>query len=67
MKVLKVNREKDGVHEVSEFNVNTRLFAPVYGRVFTKEENAGLVATDTQKNTVYIIAQRTRGTGCELP
>ena len=66
VRVLKVNREKDGMHQVSEFNVNTRLFAPVYGRVFTQEENAGLVATDTQKNTVYIIAQRTQGEGCEL-
>ena len=52
---------------VQEYTVKTRLYAPKYETVFTKEENKDLVATDTQKNTVYIIAQRTRGTGCELP
>ena len=30
--------------------------------VFTEETNAGLVATDTQKNTVYVVAKRSKST-----
>ena len=28
-------------------------------QVFTDDDNADLVATDTQKNTVYVVAKRT--------
>jgi hypothetical protein len=42
-------REK---HSVSEYKVETRLFSPEYAKVFTDDDNAGLIATDTQKNTV---------------
>ena len=38
--------------------MQTRLFSPAYGAVFTDDNNAGLVATDTQKNTVYVVAKR---------
>lgn len=40
----------------------TKLFSPIYQGVFTKEDNAGLVATDTQKNTVYLVAKRSSAT-----
>lgn len=46
-------------HSVSEFTVHTRLYSPVYEKVFTDEDNSDLVATDTQKNTVYLIAKKT--------
>ena len=39
--------------------METTLFSPAYDRVFTKGDNTDLVATDTQKNTVYIVAKRT--------
>jgi hypothetical protein len=68
VRVLKVRRpaagQSPGRHEISEFTVQTRLFSSEYSRVFTEEDNSGLVATDTQKNTVYVVAKRT---ACETP
>jgi urate oxidase len=63
VRVLKVRRSA-ARHEISEFTVNTRLFSSEYAKVFTANDNADLVATDTQKNTVYIVAKRT---ACETP
>jgi len=42
---------------VQEYSVQTRLFSPTYTSVFTEEDNSNLVATDTQKNTVYYVAK----------
>jgi urate oxidase len=50
---------------VQEYTVKTRLYAPKYETVFTKEENKDLVATDTQKNTVYLVAKRSSATSPE--
>ena len=36
-----------------------------YARVFLKEDNVGLVATDTQKNAVYAVAKRSSATSPE--
>ena len=58
VRVLKVRRNS-ATHSVSEYTVQTRLFSPDYAKVFTDEDNTDLVATDTQKNTVYIVAKRT--------
>jgi len=55
-------RRDTPTHTVQEYTVATRLFSPVYSDVFTAENNAGLVATDTQKNTVYIVAKRSSAT-----
>jgi len=63
VRVLKVRKE-DGVHSVSEYNVETTLYSPIYERCFTKGDNAELVATDTQKNTVYVVAKRSE---CRTP
>jgi len=57
VRVLKVRRGAQ--HAVSEYSVQIRLFSPDYAKVFTHEDNTGLVATDTQKNTVYVVAKRT--------
>jgi urate oxidase len=59
VRVLKVRRETAVKHSVSEYTVHTKLFSDAYGRCFTDEDNTGVVATDTQKNNVYIVAKRT--------
>lgn len=46
-------------HSVSEYTVQTRLYSPEYAKVFTGDDNTDIVATDTQKNTVYVVAKRT--------
>ena len=58
VRVLRVRREKT-LETVQEYTVATRLFSPMYSRVFTDEDNSDLVATDTQKNTIYVVAQKT--------
>ena len=62
VRVLRVRRQPDGTHTVQQYSVETRLFSPEYDRVFTQEDNEGLVATDTQKNTVYVVAKRSSAT-----
>mmetsp|Transcript_25351 Transcript_25351/g.30049 ORF Transcript_25351/g.30049 Transcript_25351/m.30049 type:complete len:346 (+) Transcript_25351:36-1073(+) len=62
VRVLKVRHSSKGSnekHSVSEYTVKTRLYSPEYEKVFTKDNNQGLVATDTQKNTIYVVAKRT--------
>ncbi|KAL1526628.1 hypothetical protein AB1Y20_015332 [Prymnesium parvum] len=61
VRVLRVRRES-ATHIVQEYTVATRLFSPIYSAVFTEEDNRALVATDTQKNTVYIVAKRSSAT-----
>lgn len=61
VRVLRV-RHDSSKHTVQEYSVSTRLFSPSYGEVFTSENNGGLVATDTQKNTVYVVAKRSSAT-----
>jgi hypothetical protein len=57
---LKVRRNQDtGEHVISEYTVETTLYSPDYEKVFTLEDNSDLVATDTQKNTVYVVLKRT--------
>ena len=63
VRVLRVRRNVSGGYDtVQEYSVNTRLFSPTYQRVFTKEDNTDVVATDTQKNTCYVIAKRSKAT-----
>lgn len=67
VRVLKVRRPPAGIearHEISEYNVRVYLWSPEYEKVYTSNDNADLVATDTCKNTVYVIAKRT---ACETP
>jgi len=33
------------------------LYSSIYEKVFSNDDNEDLVATDTQKNTVYLIAK----------
>lgn len=64
VRVLKVRRG-DGTHKISEWEVAIKLLSPTYERVFNQEDNSDLVATDTQKNTVYIVAKRSNAETCE--
>jgi len=64
VRVLRVRRDAP-THTVQEYTVATKLFSPAYADVFTAENNAGLVATDTQKNTVYVVAKRSTSTSPE--
>lgn len=59
VRVMKVVRT-GSKHFCYEYSVDTTLFSPAYEKVFTQEDNGGLVATDTQKNTVYVVAKRTK-------
>ncbi|KAJ8605833.1 hypothetical protein CTAYLR_000608 [Chrysophaeum taylorii] len=43
-------------NQIAEYNVTTCLWGP-YEHVFTKGDNTDLVATDTQKNLVYVVAK----------
>uniref|UniRef100_A0A7S3NR90 Uricase n=1 Tax=Aureoumbra lagunensis TaxID=44058 RepID=A0A7S3NR90_9STRA len=59
VRVLKVRPDENPV-TMNEYKVQTTLWSPkVYEKVFTKGDNTDLVATDTQKNTVYVVAKRT--------
>eukprot|EP00310_Coccolithus_braarudii_P013739 CAMPEP_0183340774 /NCGR_PEP_ID=MMETSP0164_2-20130417/7208_1 /TAXON_ID=221442 /ORGANISM="Coccolithus pelagicus ssp braarudi, Strain PLY182g" /LENGTH=329 /DNA_ID=CAMNT_0025510959 /DNA_START=38 /DNA_END=1027 /DNA_ORIENTATION=- len=59
VRVLKVRRDAQQKHLINEYSVQTKLFSPDYEKVFIEGNNEGLVATDTQKNTVYVVAKRT--------
>ncbi|GMH77594.1 hypothetical protein TL16_g07466 [Triparma laevis f. inornata] len=59
VRVMKVVRT-EAKHFCYEYSVDTTLFSPTYERVFTKDDNTELVATDTQKNTVYVVCKRSK-------
>ncbi|PNW74909.1 hypothetical protein CHLRE_12g504950v5 [Chlamydomonas reinhardtii] len=49
---------RDGnVHHMVEWNVNTMIDSDME-HAFLNGDNTGMTATDTQKNTVYVVAQR---------
>ncbi|KXZ55900.1 hypothetical protein GPECTOR_2g1451 [Gonium pectorale] len=56
VRVGRVWREGN-VHHMVEWNVNTMIDSDME-HAFIKGENTGMTATDTQKNTVYVVAQR---------
>eukprot|EP00927_Polykrikos_kofoidii_P040456 TRINITY_DN3457_c0_g1_i3.p1 TRINITY_DN3457_c0_g1~~TRINITY_DN3457_c0_g1_i3.p1 ORF type:complete len:771 (-),score=127.48 TRINITY_DN3457_c0_g1_i3:255-2567(-) len=59
VRVLKVRRQGVyGQHTVSEYTVDTKLYSND-DKIFTEENNENVVSTDTQKNSVYLVAKRT--------
>lgn len=68
VRVMKVKHKKEGQstrHSVSQYTVETTLYSPdTYEKVYTAGDNTDLVATDTQKNTVYIVAKKC---ACDSP
>jgi len=63
IRVMKVNRERSGKHDVHELTVKTLLYGD-FADSWTTGSNAKIIATETQKNTVYQLA---RTTPCSSP
>mmetsp|Transcript_102736 Transcript_102736/g.165508 ORF Transcript_102736/g.165508 Transcript_102736/m.165508 type:complete len:306 (+) Transcript_102736:40-957(+) len=63
IRVMKVNRESSGRHDVHELTVKTLLFGD-FADAWTTGSNHKIIATETQKNTVYQLA---RTTNCSSP
>jgi len=58
VRIVKVYRNQyPGLHEIKQFAVSTILVGPVY-EAFTDGDNSGIIATDTQKNTIYVLGRR---------
>eukprot|EP00287_Rhodomonas_sp_CCMP768_P016755 CAMPEP_0202811326 /NCGR_PEP_ID=MMETSP1389-20130828/3216_1 /ASSEMBLY_ACC=CAM_ASM_000865 /TAXON_ID=302021 /ORGANISM="Rhodomonas sp., Strain CCMP768" /LENGTH=304 /DNA_ID=CAMNT_0049482423 /DNA_START=36 /DNA_END=950 /DNA_ORIENTATION=- len=57
IRVFKVNRHPSGRHEVHEVTVRTILWGD-FADSWTKGSNKKMVATETQKNTVYQLAKQ---------
>ena len=55
VRVVKVVRSPDS-HQVFEWSVNVYLTGN-FEACFLNGDNTGLLATDTMKNTVYVVAQ----------
>lgn len=57
VRVYKVQRNADGTQDVTEMTVCTQLEGDIAAS-WTKADNSNIVATDTQKQTVYILAKK---------
>jgi urate oxidase len=57
VRVYKVQRNQDGTQDVTEMTVCTLLEGDISAS-WTRADNANIVATDTQKQTVYIMAKQ---------
>ncbi len=58
VRLVKVTRGKDGVHNVEQLSVQILLEGDNMGEVFLTGDNATVVPTDTCKNTVYCVASK---------
>jgi len=56
VRVYKVQRNDDGTEDVTEMTVCTLLEGDIEAS-WTKADNTNIVATDTQKHTVYVMAK----------
>lgn len=56
MKLLHIKRDGP-VHSIQEFEVNTHLTLATHID-YTEGDNSDIVATDSQKNTVYLLAKK---------
>jgi len=57
VRLFKVRREENGVQHVTEMTVCTLLEGDIE-ESYTKADNSPVVATDTQKQTVYVLAKQ---------
>ena len=57
VRVVKVNRQKDGTHSVQQLNVQLLLEGDAMDQSFYTGDNSIVVPTDTCKNTVYCLAK----------
>lgn len=59
VKLLRLQRDDELSHSMKKFSVEVKLHGSEHsGRSFTSADNSGCVATDSMKNTVYVLAQR---------
>ncbi|KAJ1474384.1 hypothetical protein T484DRAFT_1832490 [Baffinella frigidus] len=56
IRVMRINRHPSGVHDIHEMTVNTLLFGN-FSEAWTTGSNKMIIATDTQKNTIYQLAK----------
>jgi urate oxidase len=59
VRVMKILREDD-VHTVKELTARV-LLEGAFDRCYTAADNAGVIATDTMKNTIYVLAHEHLG------
>lgn len=59
VRVMKVRQEAGGDHSVAEYTVQTKMFGDSFAKSYTDGDNRDCIATDTQKNSVYLVAKRT--------
>jgi urate oxidase len=64
VRIMRVKRDDDGRHEVRELTVNAMLEGG-FGRAYTDADNSAVVATDTIKNIVNIVARENIGLDTE--
>lgn len=58
VRVLKVDRSAHPRHEIGEYTVSIVLHSSSTEACFLTGDNAGIVATDTQKNICYVVAKK---------
>ena len=63
VRVMKIFRNAD-THDVREWSVNVHLVG-AFDETFLTGDNAGIIATDTMKNTVYSVARNSSATAME--
>lgn len=60
VRVLRVRRESSGIQSVHEVEVSVALEGD-FARAYLSDDNSQIVATDTIKNTVHVLAQQYLG------
>ncbi|KAK5580273.1 hypothetical protein RB653_000288 [Dictyostelium firmibasis] len=58
VRVLRVFRGPNDYHKVFDFDCRVLLRGPEFSETYLTGDNSKIVATDTMKNTVYVIAQK---------
>src|SRR3954470_3496069 len=64
VRMTKVVRNADGRHDLYEFSVDAQLEGD-FAEAYTEGDNTKLVATDSMKNTVYVLAKENAFDGPE--
>ena len=57
VRVMRVHRRPDGIHDVRELTVSVMLEGAGFARAFTDADNRETVATDTIRNIVHVVAR----------
>jgi urate oxidase len=57
VRLTKVARHPDGLHDLKELSVEILLTGD-FAQTYLTGDNTGIVATDSMKNTVYVLAKK---------